>query len=230
MFLIFWLTYCVLFIFFQALHQHQRLSQLQQSLVPLHFQFPDVVITMGVTPIIGSFIFRVTFSGNWSGSMHQVDIALQELWSVSLMPCRRAFPLSGKVVALHLNNSITYVFNQGGALSLFLSRLAFCILNLAKNMLLLLFQHAYLPILLWKPTIYHEEGWFQKLHLFPCIGQAACQVWGQEVVDLLVSSHTNQCQHYYTWQNSLPLGALRLNTFNHPWTYQVTHVFLLLLK
>ena len=38
-------------------------------------------------------------------------------------------------------------------------------------------------------------------------------------------SFKNQCQHYYTLENPLPLGPLGLNAFNHPWTYQVIYVF-----
>ena len=49
------------------------------------------------------------------------------------MLCKVAFWLSGKVVALHLDNSTAkaYLCNQDGTASTFLSRLAFCILNLA---------------------------------------------------------------------------------------------------
>ena len=42
---------------------------------------------------------------------------------------------------------------------------------------------------------------------------------------LWASSHTNQSQFYFTMENPLLLGALRLNAFNHPWIYQVTYVF-----
>ena len=52
-------------------------------------------------------------------------------------------------------------------------------------------------------------------HLFPDIAEAACQWCNELEVDLLASSHTNQCQHYYILENPLPLGALGLNAFNH---------------
>ena len=42
---------------------------------------------------------------------------------------------------------------------------------------------------------------------------------------LLASSNTNKCQHYYTWENPLPMGPFGLNAYIHPWTYQVTYVF-----
>ena len=35
-------------------------------------------------------------------------------------------------------------------------------------------------------------------HLPPAIAYAVFHLWGQLEVDLLVSSHTNDCQHYYT--------------------------------
>ena len=48
---------------------------------------------------------------------------------------RMAFHLSGKVVALHLDNSTAnaYRYNQGGTVSPFLSRLACWILNLTNK-------------------------------------------------------------------------------------------------
>ena len=44
-------------------------------------------------------------------------------------------------------------------------------------------------------------------------------------MDLLKSSHTNQCQLYYTLEGPLPLGDLRLNAFSHPWIGQNSYVF-----
>ena len=62
-------------------------------------------------------------------------------------------------------------------------------------------------------------------HLLSCIAQEAFELRGQLGVDLLASTHTNQCQHYYTLENLLPLEALEFNAFNHPLTYQVSYVF-----
>ena len=42
---------------------------------------------------------------------------------------------------------------------------------------------------------------------------------------LLASSYTSQCKHFYTLENLLLPRALGLNTFNQPWTYQVSYVF-----
>ena len=44
-------------------------------------------------------------------------------------------------------------------------------------------------------------------------------------MDLLASSCSTQCQHYFTLETPLPLGALELNAFSHPWKFQVSYVF-----
>ena len=70
------------------------------------------------------------------GSMCRAHIALQELQAITMMLYRMAFHLSGKVVALHLDNSImakAYLCNQGGTVSPFLSRLACQILSLTDK-------------------------------------------------------------------------------------------------
>ena len=58
----------------------------------------------------------------------------------------------------------------------------------------------------------------------PQVPQSAFHLLGLPEVDLLASSHSTQCQHYYTLESQLPLGALGLNAFNHPWTFQVSYV------
>ena len=57
------------------------------------------------------------------------------------------------------------------------------------------------------------------------MAQAAFHLWGLPEVDLLVSSHSTECQHYYTLESPLPLGAFRLNAFNHHWPFQVGYKF-----
>ena len=64
---------------------------------------------------------------------------------------------------------------------------------------------------------------FLEWHLFSQV--AAFHLWGLPEVDLLASSHSTQCQHYYTLEYPLPLGALGLNAFNRPWMFQVGYVF-----
>ena len=120
-----------------SLHYLEQLSQLQQSPVPLQFPFPDVVIATDAMLTHWDFYFQgsglpLSVSGPWSGSMCRVHIALQELQAIAMMLCRMAFHLSGKVVALHLDNRTAkaYLCNQCGTVSPFLSRQACQILSL----------------------------------------------------------------------------------------------------
>ena len=56
-------------------------------------------------------------------------------------------------------------------------------------------------------------SWSQLLpqwHLFPEMAQTAFHLWGLPEVDLLASSHTTQCQNYYTLETSLPLSGLEV--------------------
>ena len=79
--------------------------------------------------------------------MHRVHIVLQKLQAVVLMLHRMVFHLSGKVVALHLDNSTAkaYLCTQGSKVSLHFSRLACFILNLAKKHGITVIP-AYIPI------------------------------------------------------------------------------------
>ena len=109
-----------------SLCQLDQLSHLQQSPVPLQFPLPDVVIATDATPSYWAFSFQgsglsLLVSGSWLGSMYRAHIASQELQAIAMMLCRMAFCISGKVVALHLDNSTTkaYLCNQGGTVSHF---------------------------------------------------------------------------------------------------------------
>ena len=44
-------------------------------------------------------------------------------------------------------------------------------------------------------------------------------------MNLLTSSDSTQCQHYFTLETPLPLGAFGLNAFSHPCNFQVSYVF-----
>ena len=68
------------------------------------------LIATDATPTYQTFYFQgsglpLSVSGAWSGSLSRAHIVLQELQAVAIMLCRMAFHLSGKVVALHLDNS-----------------------------------------------------------------------------------------------------------------------------
>ena len=207
-------------------------AHLQQSPVSLQFPLLDVVIATDATPTHWAFYFQgsglpLLVRGSWSGSLCKAHIALQELQAVAIMLCRMAFCLSGKVVALHLDNSTAkaYLCNQDGTVSPFLSRLAFWILSLTNKhgiTFLPAYIHTHLNVeadyLYWDWVL---VGW----HLLPQVAQAAFCLWGLPEVDLLESSHSTQCQHYVILEIPLPLRALGLNAFSHPWSFQVSYVF-----
>ena len=58
--------------------------------------------------------FPLSCSGTWSGCMCNVDTALQELQTVTLMLQKMVFWLCGNVVALNLDKNIAkaYLHNQ----------------------------------------------------------------------------------------------------------------------
>ena len=90
-----------------------------------------------------------------------------------------AFWLSGKVVALHLNNSTAkaYICNQGSTASTFLSRLACHIINLAKKHGIILLP-PYIPIHLnMEADFLSQERFVSYWPLLPHTAQAAFQLW-----------------------------------------------------
>ena len=85
--------------YLSSLHQLEWLPKLQQSPVPLHFPFPDVVIATDATATHWAFYFQesgllLSISGAWSGSLSRAHIALQEPQDVTIMLHRMAFCLS----------------------------------------------------------------------------------------------------------------------------------------
>ena len=140
--------------------------------------------------------------------MCRAHIALQELQAVAIKLHRMAFCLSGKVVALHLDNSTAkaYLCNQDGTVSPFLSRLACQILSLTDKHGITLLP-AYIPTHLNVEADYLSwDRLFPEWHLLPQVAHAAFCLWGLPEVDLLASSHSTQCQHYFILETPLPLG------------------------
>ena len=118
-------------------------------------------------------------SGLWSGSMCRVHIAFQELQGTTLMLHRLASQLSGKIVALQLDNSTAkaYLSNQGSIVLFFLSRLACHILILA-NKLGITSIPAYIPTHLNEEANCVSQGRLApEWYLLPHIAQAAFQGW-----------------------------------------------------
>ena len=190
-----------------SLHQLEQLVHLQQSSIPLQFPLPDVDIATDATPTHWAFYFQgsglpLSVSGSWMSSLCRAHIALQELQAVTIMLCRMAFCLSGKVAALHLDNSTAkaYLCNQGGTASPFLSRLACWILSLTNKHGITLI-HAYIPTHLNVEAYYLSQDWLLlEWHLLPHVAHVAFHLWGLPEVDLLASFCSTQCQHYFTWK------------------------------
>ena len=134
--------------------------------------------------------------------------------------------LSGKVIAMYLVNSTAkvYLCNQDGTVSPLLSILACQILSLTNRHSITLVPAYILTHLSVKANYLSWGQLLPEWHLLPHIAQAF-YLWGLPEVDLLASSHTAQCQNYYTLESPLPLGSLGLNAVNHPWKYWVSYVF-----
>ena len=138
-----------------------------------------------------------------------------------MMLHRMAFCLSGKVVALHLDNST--------AKGICVIKMAQCLLIFPGWQILgltykqsITFIPAYIPTHLNVEADYLTQGWLlPKWHILLQMAQAAFCLWGLPETGLLTSCCTTQCQHYYTLETPLPLEALGLNAFNHPWIFQV---------
>ena len=207
--------------------------QLQHCLVLLWFPLPYVVITLDDPCVYWTFYFQVSrlplsFYRIWSGSISNVSIALEELQAVVVLLCRMVFCLSGKVVPLYLDNSTAkvYLCNEGDSVSVMLYIIACDSLNLAEKhsiTLILSYLHTYVDV---EANSQFEGEWFKNgWHCLPHIAQVVFPLCSQLEVDLLASSHTNQCQHYYIFDNLLYLGTLGLNTLIHPWKNWVSYVF-----
>ena len=121
-----------------------------------------MVITTDAMPTHWAFYFlgsglHLLVSVSWSGSMCRahIHIALQELWAIAIMLHRMVFHISGKMVALHLDNSTAkaYLCNQGGTVSPFLSRMACWVLSLANKHGITHIQHTLLPTSMWRLII-----------------------------------------------------------------------------
>ena len=119
------------------------------------------------------------------------------------------FHLSGKVVALHLDNCTAkaYLCNQGGTVSPFLSRLACWILSLTDKHGITLLP-AYIPTHLnLEADFLSKHQLLLEWHLLPQMSQVAFHLWGLSEVDLLASSHSTQCQHYSFMRQHQPVCA-----------------------
>ena len=107
-------------------------------------------------------------------------IPLQELQAMVMMLHGMAFHLSDKVIALHLDNNTakTYLYNQGGTVSPFLSRLACWILSLTDMHGITLIP-SYIPTHLYVEADYlSQDQMLPEWHLLLQVAQAAFHLWG----------------------------------------------------
>ena len=83
----------------------------------------------------------------------------------------------------------------------------------------------YCPTSMWRQIFLSQDQLLLVLewYFLPQVAQAAFHLWGLPEVDLLASSCSTQCQHYFTLEIQLPVGALGLNAFSNPWNFQVSY-------
>ena len=198
-----------------SLRQLEWLATLQQSPVPLHFPLPDVVIATDATPTHWSFYFQgsglpLSVSGAWSGSLSRAHILACR--NFRLLPsCSIGWP-SASLVRLLPCIWITVLLRCTCVIKvvwcLLFSRLACWILSLTDKHGITLLP-AYIPTHLNVEAYFLSWDWMLlEWHLLPQMAQAAFHLWDLPEVDLLASSHSIQCQYYFTLETPLPLGAL----------------------
>ena len=170
--------------------------------------------------LFSGFFIAIISQWIWSGSICK---KLQEIQAVAMILKSMVFQLSDKVVALHLDNNTAkaYLCSQGGTVSCFLSRMASQILK--SN---------------WQAQYYS----FSTIHSYLSQCGSWLSVTGQVASEVASSSYCSSCisalgstrggsvgilmYHslsviLHLWKIHYLWGALGLNTFNHPWTYQV---------
>ena len=151
-----------------------------------NFHFLIWLLLLMPHPCIGPFIFRdVGYLYQYQlvvlgQALCRAHIVLQEFQDIAMILHRMAFHLSGKVVALHLDNSTAkaYLCKQGGTVSPFLSSLACQILSQTD-------KHGITPIPAYIPTHlnveadYLSQDWlFPEWHLLPQVIYAAFLLLG----------------------------------------------------
>ena len=135
------------------------------SLVTLQFYLHIMVITMEATPIPWAYYFQgfglsLSFNRTWSDYVQDSYITYKELQIVVLMLCRMAFHFTGKVVALHLNNSTAEAYLCNPRWYNISFQTDWHILGLATKHGITLIQ-TYIPSYNVKAD-YCGEGWFQS--------------------------------------------------------------------
>ena len=93
-------------------------------------------------------------------------------------------------------------------------------------MVLLLFQHRFLPTSMWRPIICTRDLMLLEYHLLSQVAHAAFSPLGSfqrwTCWYLLVPPNASIITY---WNLHYPWELLGLNAFNHPWMFQVSYVF-----
>ena len=166
---------------------------------------------------------------------------LEQLAHLQQSPVPLQFPLPDVVIATDAMPTYWTFYFQGSGLPLSVSGSWLCSLCRAHIALLELQAIAIMlcriafclsgkvvPLHLDNSTakVYLCKDWLLlEWHLLPWVAYATFCPGGLPEVDLLASSYSIQCQHYFTLETPLPLGTLGLNALSHPWTFQVSYVF-----
>ena len=214
---------------FVTLHRYWRLSLLQQSLVPLSFPFPDVVITTDASHC--AFIFRVQgylYSLAEPGQILSVKshTTLQDTQTVLLMLHRRAFCCSHKMIAIRLNNSIAnaYMYLRWYSISF---KTSLPHIESGWEAWYYSYLSMQLSIPIWKLFIYHGEGCFQNDIFFFTWLEAAFHLgvnwrwicWHPHILIIIsIIIHWRICYLWETcsWTLSTILGHFRWVTYFSP--------------
>ena len=204
-----------------------HLQQRAQFLCNFHFLKWSLLLMP--CPLIGPFIFRDLVYHYWLVDPGQV------LCVGLILPCRSFRLLSWSFVewlSAYLVRWLPCIWITTLQKPICAIKVVQCLLffsRLACWIVSMTYKHGITPIPAYIPTHLSEEANYLSLgQMLPdwfSGGSAAFLLWGLPEVDLWASSHTTQCQHYYSLESPLPLGALGLNAFNHPWTFQVSYVF-----
>ena len=79
-------------------------------------------------------------------------------WDIALPSTEQIVWIMLPLKLIDVIKMVQHVFSFPGLLAIFRVWM--------KSMVLQLFQHTYLPISMWKPTIFHGDAWFESCTFF----------------------------------------------------------------
>ena len=158
--------------------------------------------------------------------MCRAHIALQELQTIAMMLCRVTFHLSGKVVALHLDNSITkaYLCNQSGTVSPYLSRLACQVLSLTDKHGITLIPVYISTHLIVEANYLSQDKILPEWHLLPSGDSGSFSPFGPSRGGPAGIFSFHSVPALLHLGISTTSGCLGVD-YLHPWMFQVRYMF-----